>query len=110
MCIVNGKRGTIETRCVAMFGTDRAEFCVERDSFGMTKMLLNMSFAVELKKVSDTETEFAMLSHFSPKNFMLKLMNPMIKKKMAKEVEIMNNGLKEFIETGKPNTLNPINQ
>lgn len=109
-CIVNGKSGKIETRCVAMFGTDRAEFCVENDSFGMTKMLLNMSFACELKKISETETEFAMLSHYSPKNFLLKLLNPIIKKKMEKEVEIMNNGLKNFIETGKPNLLNPINR
>jgi uncharacterized protein YndB with AHSA1/START domain len=109
-CIVNGKKGTIETRCVAMFETDRAEFCVEKDSFGMTRMLVNMSFAAEFKKISDTETEFAMRSHFTPKNLLLKLMTPIIKKKMGKEVDIMNNGLKEFIETGKPNMLNPINQ
>lgn len=109
-CIVNGKKGTIETRCLAMFGKDRAEFCVEKDSFGMTKMLLNMSFAAEFNTISETETEFVMLSHFAPKNFLLKLMTPIIKKKMGKEVDIMNKGLKDFIETGKPNILNPINQ
>lgn len=109
-CVVNGKKGTIETRCVAMFGKDRAEFCVEKDSFGMTKMLLNMSFAAEFNKISENETEFAMLSHFTPKNFLLKLMTPIIRKKMGKEVSIMNNGLKNFIETGEPNKLNPINQ
>ena len=109
-CIVNGKKGTIETRCIAMFDNDRAEFCVEKDSFGMTKMLLNVSFAAEFKKVSDNSTEFAMLSHFKPKNFLLKLMLPFIRKKMGKEVEIMNKGLKKFIETGETNKLNPINQ
>lgn len=109
-CIVNGKKGTIETRCIAMFGKDRAEFSVENDSFGMTKMLLNMSFAAELKEIAPNKTEFIMLSHFSPKNFLLKLMLPFIKKKMGKEVDIMNNGLKKFIETGEPNLLNPINQ
>ena len=109
-CIVNGKKGTIETRCVAMFGKDRAEFFVEKDSFGMTKMLLNMSFAAEFINISDTQTEFVMQSHFTPKNFLLKLMTPIIKKKMGKEVDIMNKGLKAYIETGKPNLLNPVNQ
>lgn len=109
-CIVNGKKGTIETRCVAMFAKDRAEFCVEKDSFGMTKMLVNMSFAAEFKVISEDETEFAMISHFTPKNFLLKLMTPIIRKKMGKEVDIMNNGLKNFIETGEPNSLNPINK
>ncbi len=37
-------------------------------------------------------------------------MAPLIRKKMKKEVSIMNKGLKNFIETGEPNKLNPINQ
>jgi len=109
-CIVNGKKGTIETRCVNMTGKDRAEFVVEKDSFGMTKMLVNMSFAAVFRKVNDNQTEFSMLSHYSPKNFLLKLMNPFIKKKMGKEVKIMLTGLKNYIEKGETNKLNPINQ
>jgi len=109
-CIVNGKKGIIETRCLAMFDINRAEFCVENDSFGMTKMLINMSFAVEFKELSKYETEFVMQSHYTPKNLLVKLMNPFIKKKMAKEVDIMINGLKHYIETGEPNLLNPSNR
>jgi hypothetical protein len=109
-CIVDGKKGTIETRYVAMFGIDRAEFSVEKDTFGMTKMLLNMSFAAEFIEITPNKTEFIMQSHFSPKNFLLKLMLPLIRKKMGKEVDVMNHGLKKFIETGEPNLLNPINQ
>tara|TARA_R110002033_G_C3888881_1_gene238636 strand:+ start:910 stop:1416 length:507 start_codon:yes stop_codon:yes gene_type:complete len=108
-CIVNGKKGTIETRCVGMTGKVRAEFVVEKDSFGMTKMLIDMSFAAEFRRLNDNKTEFSMLSYYSPKNFLLKLMNPFIKKKMKKEVEIMINGLKIYIETGETNKLNPIN-
>ena len=109
-CIVNGKKGIIETRCVNMFGKNRAEFVVEKDSFGMTKMLTDMSFAAEFQKINDNKTEFSMLSHYSPKNYLLKLMNPFIKKKMGKEVEIMITGLKNYIETGETNKLNPINK
>lgn len=109
-CIVNGKKGTIETRCVNMIGKDRAEFIIENDSFGMTSMLVGMSFAAEFRKISDDKTEFSMLSHYSPKNVLLKLMNPFIKKKMGKEVEIMLTGLKNYVETGETNKLNPINQ
>lgn len=109
-CIVNGKKGTIETRCVDMTGKDRAEFIIEKDSFGITKMLVNMSFAAEFRKISNEKTEFAMLSHYTPKNFLLKLMNPFIKKKMGKEVEIMLDGLKNYIENGETNKLNPINK
>lgn len=109
-CIVNRKKGTIETRCVNMIGKDRAEFIIENDSFGMTSMLVGMSFAAEFRKISDDKTEFSMLSHYSPKNVLLKLMNPFIKKKMGKEVEIMLTGLKNYVETGETNKLNPINQ
>lgn len=109
-CIVNGKKGTIETRCIAMYDTNRGEFQVEKDSFGMTKMLENTSFAAEFVKLDENKTEFVMLSHYNPRNFLVKLMNPFIKKKMKAEVDIMINGLKEFIETGKPNQLNPINK
>lgn len=110
VCIVDGKEGKMETRCIAMFGKDRAEFQVEKDTFGLTKMLQNMSFAAEFHRLDDCQTEFVMQSHYSPKNFLLRLMNPFIKRKMGKAVDIMNLGLKEYIETGKPNTLNPINQ
>lgn len=110
ICIVDGKKGQMETRCLALFGKDRAEFQVERDTFGLTKMLKNMSFAAEFHQISEHKTEFVMQSHYSPKNFLVRLMNPFIKKKMARAVDIMNMGLKEFIETGKPNMLNPINR
>ena len=109
-CIVNGKVGKIETRCVAMSGKDRAEFVVEHDTFGMTKMLLNMSFAAEFHALENNKTAFIMQSHYSPKNFLVKLMNPLIKKKMGNAVNIMNLGLKNFIETGEPNKLNPVNR
>lgn len=109
-CIVNGKKGTIETRCIAMYGKERAEFVVEKDSFGMTKMLSGMSFACEFYKINDNKTEFVMQSHYKPKNLLLKLMNPIIKKKMSKEVEIMINGLKDYIENGTTNKLNPVNK
>lgn len=109
-CIVNGKKGTIETRCVDMIGKERAEFVVETDSFGMTKMLVDMSFAAEFKELSTAKTEFSMQSHYKPKNFLLKLMNPIIKMKMGKEVEIMIGGLKNYIENGVTNKVNPINQ
>jgi hypothetical protein len=59
-CIVNGKKGSIETRCIAMYGKDRAEFHVENDSFGITKMLSNMSFAAEFHEIDTNKTEFIM--------------------------------------------------
>lgn len=109
-CIVNGKKGTIETRCVEMMDMDRAEFIVEKDSFGMTEMLTNMSFAAEFKILGKQQTEFSMLSHYQPKNFLLRLMNPIIKNKMGKEVELMLNGLKHYIEKGETNKRNPLNK
>ena len=109
-CIVNGKLGTIETRCVNMIRKDRAEFIVENDSFGMTKMLVDMSFAAEFRKIDEKKTEFSMLSHYLPKNFLIKLMNPFIQKKMGKEVEVMITGLKYYVEKGEINKLNPINK
>ena len=109
-CIVNGKKGSIETRCIAMYGKDRAEFHVENDSFGITKMLSNMSFAAEFHEIDTNKTEFIMQSHYLPKNFLVRLLNPLIKMKMGKEVEIMIKGLKDFSETGNPNMLNPLNR
>jgi hypothetical protein len=60
--------------------------------------------------LNSNRTEFIMRSHYKPKNILLKLMNPFIKIKMGKEVAIMLTGLKNYIETGETNRLNPINK
>ncbi len=109
-CIVNGKRGTIETRCLALDPKRRGEFSIDKDTFGMSKALSQMSFATEFLFLNANTTEVRMLSHYRPKNFIIKIMNKFIKKKMAKEVNLMLIGLKNFIETGQTNQLNPINQ
>lgn len=109
-CIVNGRQGTISTRCVALNPTERGEFVVEKDSFGMNKMLSNISFATEFNSIDENTTNVRMQSHYQPKYFLLKLINRFIKKKMGKEVDLMLKGLKIFMETGQVNPLNPINQ
>lgn len=110
-CIVNGKEGTITTRCIYLQGYELAEFVVEDDSFGMNKMLGNVSFASVFRKVNTHKTEFVMKSYYKPNNLFSKLLNGLvIRPKMKKEVKIMLNGLKDFVETGQINMKNPINQ
>lgn len=109
-CIVNGKKGNFMTRCVDLIPTTRGEFVIEKDTFGIQKALIDMSFATEFKEIDENVTEFRMQSHYQPKNFFMRLINGLIKKKMGKEVDLMLNGLKVFMETGKTNPLNPINQ
>lgn len=109
-CIVNGKEGKLTTRCVSLSPNQRGEFIVEKETFGFSKMLKDISFAVVYKSIDENSTEVRMQSHYQPKNFLLKLMNGFIKKKMEKEVDLMMNGLKDFMETGKANLLNPINK
>lgn len=109
-CLVNGKKGTITTRCLALKPPERGEFLVEMDTFGITRMLENMGFATEFKSIDENTTEVRMHSHYKPRNFFLKLMNTFIKKKMSKEVDVMLAGLKNFSERGQVNLLNPINQ
>ncbi len=109
-CIVNGKKGTITTKCLSLNPMKRGEFIIEKDTFGITKMLHNMGFATEFKSIDNNKTEFAMLSYYQPKNFILKLINGIIKKKMGKEVDLMLEGLKKYAETGQVNLLNPINR
>lgn len=109
-CIVNGKEGKLTTRCVSLNPNKRGEFVVEKETFGFSKMLKDISFALEYKSIDENTTEVRMQSHYQPNNFLLKLMNGFIKKKMGKEVDLMMNGLKDFMETGKTNLLNPINK
>lgn len=109
-CLVNGKKGTIMTRCLALNPTERGEFLVENDTFGITKMLENMGFATEFKSIDENTTEVRMHSHYNPRNFILKMMNGFIKKKMGKEVDLMLEGLKNYSESGQVNLLNPVNQ
>lgn len=109
-CIVNEKKGTLTTKCLSLNPNKRGEFVIESDTFGITKMLHNMGFATEFKSIDSNKTEFTMLSHYLPKNFILKLINGIIKKKMGKEVDLMLAGLKSYAETGQVNLLNPINR
>ncbi|MGB6154151.1 MAG: SRPBCC family protein [Pricia sp.] len=109
-CIVDGKEGTLTTRCVDLNPPYPGEFIVEKETFGFSKMLMDMSFAVDFKALGKNKTRVTMQSHYRPKNFLLKLLNGFIKKKMGKEVDLMMNGLKNFMETGHVNILNPINR
>lgn len=109
-CLVNGKEGTLMTRCLALESQKRGEFLVEKDSFGFNNMLLDIGFATTFKVIGSNLTEISMQSHYQPKNVLLKLMNPLIKKKMRKEVDLMMQGLKDYMETGQVNMLNPVNQ
>ena len=109
-CIVDGKEGKLTTRCVSLNSQQRGEFIVEKETFGFSKMLKDISFAVVYKSIDENTTEVGMQSHYQPKNFLLKIMNGLIKKKMGKEVDLMMNGLKDFMETGQANLLNPINK
>lgn len=109
-CIVNGKAGKLTTRCVHLNPPYRGEFVVEKETFGFSKMLKGISFAVDFKSIGENKTQVTMQSHYQPKNFLIKLMNGFIKKKMGMEVDLMMNGLKVFMETGQANELNPINR
>ncbi|MBI1266162.1 MAG: hypothetical protein GC193_01900 [Cryomorphaceae bacterium] len=108
-CIVNGKSGKLTTRCVDLKPPYRGEFIVEKETFGFSKMLKDISFAVDFKSLGENKTQITMQSHYQPKNSLVKLMNRFIQKKMGKEVDLMMNGLKVFMETGQANPLNPIN-
>ena len=109
-CIVDGKEGQLTTHCLALNPNKCGEFAVIKETFGFSKMLKDISFAVDFKSLGENKTKVTMQSHYQPKNFLLKLMNGFIKKKIWKEVDLMMDGLKVFMETGKANPLNPINQ
>ncbi|MFY0689318.1 MAG: SRPBCC family protein [Cyclobacteriaceae bacterium] len=109
-CIVNGKKGTIRSRCIDLQPRTLAEFKVEHDTFGMNRMLREIGFVAIFNDAEGSETEFVMQSHYQTKNLFIGLMNPLIRRQMAKEVDNMLEGLKEFVESGQPNLKNPINQ
>jgi uncharacterized protein YndB with AHSA1/START domain len=109
-CIVNGQSGTIRSKCLLLRPFEKVEFEVEHDTFGMNRYLAGIGFAAIFKDVGVGVTEFIMQSHYLPKHLLVKMMNPIVKLKMSKEVDLMLEGLKNFVEHGQVNLRNPINQ
>ena len=76
-------------------------FLITKDSFGMSKMLYDVGAKMELRPVSQEQTEFVFTFYHRPKNVLGWLMNPMIKADQKKNRLKALDSIKSYIETGQ---------
>jgi len=96
--LVNGKKGTTNETCVVYDAPNKLGWAVHADTFGFTKMLANYGLQYSLTDKGGS-TQIILASHYDPKNFMAKLMNTFMMKRMNNKMRgEMLESLKKYVE------------
>lgn len=94
----NGKKGTTNETCVVYDAPNKLGWVVYSDTFGFTKMLDNYGLQYSLADKNGS-THITLASHYDPKNFMVRLMNIFMMKRMNNKMRgEMLESLKKYIE------------
>lgn len=100
-CEINnrGKTGTMTERLIEMEPEKKTVWTIEKDDMGMSKMLKETRFCFHLQKISDNQTRVVNETWYEPANFVARIMNGVMMKKVIKKAQqqILNN-LKNLTE------------
>jgi Polyketide cyclase / dehydrase and lipid transport len=88
-----GRKGTMTERLIELVPEKKTVWTIESDTMGMSKMLKDTRFVFNIEKISDTQTRVVNESYYQPANFIAKLMNGLMMKKMIGKAQqqILNN-------------------
>ncbi len=101
--VMDGKKGTMQERCVQYAPHDRITWSLEKDSLGFNKMFSDVRFSFELKRSDQHSTIVISKSFYDPKHFISRLMNAlMMRRKLYSVQENILVNLKKIAEEGKP--------
>lgn len=82
-----GKVGNMTERLIEMVPEKRTVWTVVEDDMGMSKMLKDPKFYFHLEKISDSQTRVINETYYTPANFMAKIMNGLMMKKMISKTQ-----------------------
>jgi hypothetical protein len=88
-----GRKGTITEKLVEIIPQRKTVWKVEADTMGMSKMLRDTRFYFMLEKLTDSTTSLTAETHYTPVNFLARVMNGLMMKRMFAKAqhEILQN-------------------
>lgn len=88
-----GRKGTMTEKLVELVSERKTVWTIESDTMGMSKMLKDTQFVFNLEKIDDTKTKVINETYYLPANFIAKIMNRLMMKKMIGKAqeEILSN-------------------
>ena len=86
--IVNkGRKGTMTEKLIELSPEKKTVWTIESDTMGMSKMLKDTKFCFNLERVSDAKTNVIAETYYQPANFIAKIMNGLMMKKMISKAQ-----------------------
>jgi Polyketide cyclase / dehydrase and lipid transport len=83
-CEINnkGQKGTMTEKLIELLPEKKTVWTIESDTMGMSKMLKDSRFVFNLEKIEDNKTKVVNETFYQPANFIAKIMNRLLMKKM----------------------------
>lgn len=82
-----GRKGTMTEKLIELIPEKKTVWAIESDTMGMSKMLKNPQFCFYLEKINENKTKVINESYYEPANFMAKIMNALMMKKMMSKMQ-----------------------
>ncbi len=95
---VGGKPGHTEERCSVFEEGRKIMWTIEMDSTGFSRMVSDWTAGFNLEAKDSNTTLVTAQSTFQPKNFLVRLMMPFIKRQFHQTQQAILDGLKQFVE------------
>ena len=96
---MNGKSGTFTEKLIEMVPEVKTVWTIENDTMGMSKMLKENRFVINLEKLADNKTKVTNETYYQPANFIAKILSAlMIKPSFGKMQEQILTNIKMLTE------------
>lgn len=83
----NGRKGTMIEKLIELVPEKKTVWTIQSDTMGMAKMLNNTQFVFNLEKLSDNKTKVINETYYESANFMAKIMNVLMMKRMISKAQ-----------------------
>ena len=96
---MNGRNGTFTEKLMELVPEVKTVWTIEHDTMGMSKMLKENRFVINLEKLADNKTKVTNETYYEPANFIAKILSAlMIKPSFGKMQEQILTNIKMLTE------------
>lgn len=82
-----GRKGTMTEKLVELVPEKKTVWTIQSDTMGMSKMMNDAQFVFNLEKSGDNQTKVINETYYEPANFIIKIMNKLMMKKMISKTQ-----------------------
>lgn len=83
----NGRKGIMTEKLIELVPEKKTVWTIQCDTMGMSKMLKQTRFCINLEKLDDNKTKVVNETYYQPANLMGKIVNGLMMKKMISKAQ-----------------------